>query len=455
MSGGPAGVVEAPGTLDPAVAEGFARQREHASALPRDPAQRRAAGAAAATALADRLRRENPGYARLWSERGPFPALDKAFLARHFDAFADGLPVTSLGAERFAAEAFRLGSRFDERHLVFTSSGSTGRPLPVVYGLRDFGRSIAAFADRAVLADRPDARSLLYVGLLDRHNGGNAWMWYLGGALHTVLADVFASPADLHDVVQRLRPDVILTRPHQLLAIGAAAAARGAALPAAHLLSVGEALQPEQRAGIAAYWGRPPHNSYSTVETGPLGYQDEPDRDELALYGELSHVELLDAAGEPVAVPGVPGRVVATTLYREVLPLVRYRIGDVAAWADEACTRLTFPLGRDTQVLTLRTARGSARMPELALWSLRAPGLRQYQIVQRAPDRLLVRCETVEGTRWPQLADEVREWVSVLVRRETGLRVEVACERVTALRPDRGSGKIKRIVPLPDGPAPA
>ena len=444
----------APGEL----ADGYLIQRGHHAGLPHDAAARRAASARAAVHLAHRLRDQNPGYVRLWREQpgtgpGPdaIPVLHKDFLAEHFDEFAAGLPVTADAAAAFAAAPFTPGSLFDAQHLVFTSSGSTGGPLPVVYTLEDFGRTLAALLDRAVFPDRPGAKSLLYIGLMDRHNGGNAWMYHLGGTLRTHLADVFAPTEELLDLVLELHPDVILTRPHLLLALGESAAARGTAPPPAHLLSVGEALQPEQRAGIVHRWGTAPHNSYSTVETGPLGYQDDVDREELAVYDELHHVELLDADNRPITAPGVPGRVVVTTLYRRTLPLVRYRIGDVAAWTDERMTRITFPLGRDTRTLHLHTATGSATMPELGLWSLRVEGLRQYQVVQSAANTLVVRCEPSGTVPWPDLAARVRAATDALVHAATGLSVRIECEPVAALVPDRASGKVKRVVPYQAG----
>src|SRR3712207_7841144 len=42
-----------------------------------------------------------------------------------------------------------------------------------------------------------------------------------------------------------------------------------------------------------------PHNSYSTVETGPLGYQEDPTTPALTPYDDLSLVELVDDAGRP------------------------------------------------------------------------------------------------------------------------------------------------------------
>lgn len=444
--------VTAPAVLDAGIAEGFRRQRAHRARLPDDPAARRLVNERAALALANRLRRSSPGYARLWEQHrgdGP-PVLERPFLAAYFDEFAAASPLTAARAGAFAAAPFRLGSRYDRDHLVFSSSGSSGRPLPVGYAVSDFGRTLEAFLARAVLASRPRARSLLYIGLMDRHNGGNAWMYYLGGALRTVLADVFAPAERLLAVLDQVRPEVVVTRPHLLRALGELAAAAGVPLPDAHLVSVGEALGSEQRAEIARRWSSPPHNSYSTVETGPLGYQRDPYQETLTLYDDLHHVELLDPDGAPVTTRGVPGRVVVTTLCRRTLPLVRYRVGDVAAWADDARSQLSFPLGRDTQVLCLRARGRSARLPELALWTLRVAGLRQYQLVQTAPDELVVRCELGEAARWPAVEREVRAVLASLVRERTGLDgVRVRCERVGALLPDRATGKISRVRPLP------
>ena len=51
-------------------------------------------------------------------------------------------------------------------------------------------------------------------------------------------------------------------------------------------------------------------------------------------------VEVLDDGGVSVA-PGEKGELVVTTLRREAMPLIRYRIGDVTAMVPEPC-----PCGR-------------------------------------------------------------------------------------------------------------
>jgi phenylacetate-CoA ligase len=439
------------GSTDDLIAEGFAKQRAHRREFEAiAPEERRRWAERAVRTLARRLREENPGYARLYetaSDSLQLPVLEKSRLGASFDEFATGTGATRASMAAFAAKPFSLGSRLDTKHLAFSSSGSSGEPLPVLHHVRDFGRSLEAFVARGVRGARPGAERLLYIGLLDRHNGGNAWMYYLGGHLDVVLADVFAEPGSLLDVVGEHRPDVVLTRPHLLRALAAAAAERGVALPQAHLLSVGEGLQPEQRREITAGWGSPPHNSYSTVETGPLGYQEDPALDELTVYDDLHLVELLDAGGVPVTEPGVPGRLVVSTLYRDVLPLIRYRVGDVASWRNAELTRLSFPHGRDTTVVRLSCSGGVMEMPELPLWSIVVPGVRQYQVVQTGPDSLLVRYEpsgTSSSTTGAALRDAV---FAKLAGQSCDNGVRVTTELVPALLPDRVSGKIKRVIP--------
>ncbi|WP_169791055.1 hypothetical protein [Streptomyces katrae] len=50
-------------------------------------------------------------------------------------------------------------------------------------------------------------------------------------------------------------------------------------------------------------------------------------------FTPYSVVEILDdATGEPVTEPGRPGRVVVTSLFRRLMPIIRYPAGDRAEW---------------------------------------------------------------------------------------------------------------------------
>src|SRR5262245_62770516 len=100
--------------------------------------------------------------------------------------------------------------------------------------------------------------------------------------------------------------------------------------------------------------------------------------------------------GSPCA-SGEVGEVVATGLLNDAMPLIRYRLGDYAAWAEEQ----TCPCGNPSAILThlegrlddyLVTSDGR-RIGRLSTGLKRSPTIHSAQIVQDRPDHayLLVR----------------------------------------------------------------
>jgi phenylacetate-CoA ligase len=73
-----------------------------------------------------------------------------------------------------------------------------------------------------------------------------------------------------------------------------------------------------------------------TAETGILGYECQAHH---GLHVPEDHlfVEVLDPDGEPVA-PGEEGELVVTTLKREAMPFIRYRLGDISALRTDQCS---------------------------------------------------------------------------------------------------------------------
>jgi phenylacetate-CoA ligase len=352
------------------LAEGFTRQRRRRNrrqGAPRSEWRRRAEWAT--VALARRLSRTNSGYRELYGEvrtwgLDTIPPLSRDRLRTGIDLFTADTGIDTAAADRFLADPFILGSRFNSEYVLFATSGSSGQRIHVPYHLRDLARSLEAFHWRTVPRPRSATRRLLYIGLLDRHNGGNAWMYYLGQIMDVQLDDVFADPRALLTKILTFRPDVIVTRPHVFVQIGRAATAKGVALPPARLISVGEPLQAGQREDISRHWEQRPHNSYSTVETGPVAFESEPASDYLDVYDDLHLVEILDEENRPVTEPGVTGQVTITTLYRESFPLIRYQPGDLVQWCDRGLGALSRPLGRVGTALALRWPGRTAEVPD-------------------------------------------------------------------------------------------
>lgn len=446
---------------DPLLSAGLALQSQHrAGWVSLSAEQRREQLSRNAVRLARRLAASHRGYAKLYDGRGELtsdtiPPMDKSSLLADLDAFTAAAGVDAEGAAAFLSRPFELGSRYDTERVLFTSSGSTGERLLVPYHLTDLGRSLAAFHSRAVAAQRPQARRLLYIGLLDRHNGGNAWMHHLAAIMEVRMAHLFDDQDKLLALILAFRPDVILTRPHLLYELGQRAHAEGQRVPDAHLLSVGDPLLPGATEEIERLWGHRPHNSYSTVETGPLGYQQDPDQRALTVYDDLSLVELLDDSGRTVVEVGRPGRIAVTTVYRSHFPLVRYLVGDVAHWQDTALTTLSFPYGRVGVRLALALP-GRAEPTVLEEAELTWPaldGVRDYQVRQTGPAALLVHYALSQAS----VAGE-QQHLELALRHALADMLDAAgvpvgavglvMERVSAIAPDLGSGKVKRLVPL-------
>tara|TARA_R100001039_G_C1850520_1_gene110742 strand:+ start:3369 stop:3659 length:291 start_codon:yes stop_codon:yes gene_type:complete len=54
-------------------------------------------------------------------------------------------------------------------------------------------------------------------------------------------------------------------------------------------------------------------------------------------------VEILDDHHQPCP-PGVPGRVVVTSLHSFAMPIIRYELGDLAEWGPPCACGLTWPV---------------------------------------------------------------------------------------------------------------
>ena len=86
----------------------------------------------------------------------------------------------------------------------------------------------------------------------------------------------------------------------------------------------------------ARAFGAPVANVYVTNELGVVGWSCPHRPDVLHMNDDSFVIEILGADGRP-APPGTVGEIVATPLFLHSMPLIRYRIGDLAARLDGRC----------------------------------------------------------------------------------------------------------------------
>ncbi len=115
-----------------------------------------------------------------------------------------------------------------------------------------------------------------------------------------------------------------------------------------------EPLLPWQRDVIAGAFGCDARESYGMSEA--VAGASECEHGVLHLWPEAGRVEVLDDDADEPAAPGATGRLVCTGLLNEVMPLVRYEVGDRGS-VDDAAGRCA--CGRDMPRLTALEGRST------------------------------------------------------------------------------------------------
>lgn len=289
-------------------------------------------------------------------------------------------------------------------HEVVTS-GSTGTPVRVLTTELS-GMLFDAVALREAFWHRRNFAGVVAVVRAPRipiPKGGKRaanWNRAIGAALvggPSVLFDCTRPAADLARSIARLDPDYLLIYPSLLAEILREAERQGLRFPAlAEVSTFGEHLSDEVRAAARAELDVPVCDVYSAEEVGYIALQC-PDCTAYHVQSETVLVEVLDPEGRACA-PGASGRVVVTPLHNFASPLLRYDIGDRAELGGPCtCGRglpvLTRILGRVRNMLVAPD--GTRFWPRLnALFKASGLPIRQFQVIQRAPDRLELRLAT-------------------------------------------------------------
>lgn len=201
---------------------------------------------------------------------------------------------------------------------------------------------------------------------------------------------------------RRERPTLLFGHAHSLYLLARTVADLGIddIRPRA-ILSTSMMLLAPERALIETVFGLRVFDRYGCEEVGLIGCECD---QHAGMHLNLDHVvvEFLRADGTPAA-PGEMGFVVVTDLINDVMPLIRYRVEDLAAPIAAAC-----PCGRGLPLMDRVAGRvadflfreDGARVAGISLIEntlTRIPGVEQMQIVQEQLDRIVLRIVPDEG----------------------------------------------------------
>ena len=199
-------------------------------------------------------------------------------------------------------------------------------------------------------------------------------------------------------------------------------------------------LEPQRRA-ISEAFGCPVANGYGGRDGGFIAHECPAGGMHLT---EDILVEVVDPEGNPCR-PGQEGEVVVTHLDNHVMPLIRYRMGDVSSLLPGRCpcgrgSALLGPVrGRTTDMVV--TPGGQVMHALSLIYVVRdLPGIEAFRIVQEAVDRLTVELVPAAG-----FGPEVAERLVQGLRRAMGAPVEVRL-RLRPEIPPEASGKHRYVV---------
>jgi phenylacetate-CoA ligase len=335
-------------------------------------------------------------------------------------------------ADRFLSRAPGPGTLFEAR-----TGGSTGRALTVYFDKRcqEFRNAAAMRSDRWAGRDMGVKTAAIWgnpptdESLKDRiRNALLSRLVYLDTmALNEQSVDVFVQ------MWRKERPKVIFGHSHSIYMLACYLQRRGIAdVRPQGIISTSMMLIESERKVIEEVFACAVTNRYGCEEVGLIAAEC-PKHEGLHINWEHAIVECLRPDGTPAG-PGEEGEVVVTDLVNRAMPLIRYRIEDVAVPSARACScgrpapMFERIVGRvaDFLVKTDGTLVAGVSLVERTLTKL--DGIDQMQIVQESINEIVL--NVVPG---PQFTREVEDALLGEFREVFGTQPTIVVNKVQAL----------------------
>jgi phenylacetate-CoA ligase len=279
-----------------------------------------------------------PHYRWAWSRAG----LTSEELAHFTLDQLQLLPLTEKEHIRRDPEAFLASGTPRRQMRTSVTNDSTRTPLAVRMTTETVQTWYAAYEARCrrwAGVDHTMSRAMIGGQRVVPQAAARQPFWRYNLAERQLYLSAFhIAPAHVEDYVRalnRYRPEYLVgdASAHFLLARLIEEAGRTVHSPRAVLLS-SESLTVTMRATLSRVYRCPVYDAYIGVE--PCCLASECEHHRLHVSPDVGTVELLDRQGRPVR-SGEAGEIVATGFINLDQPLVRYRMGDLAAWSDECC----------------------------------------------------------------------------------------------------------------------
>lgn len=402
------------------------------------------------------------------------PPVTKQELMENFPDWVTDPGVDREGVETFVSGPDRIGTRYLERYVVFSSSGTTGRPALFIHD----ECAASVYLALAVVRRFLPLLSLRAAGSFLRRGGRTASIVATGGHFTSSVIDGLARRRfprlseknrtvslllPLPELVRTLndfRPAVLGSYPTAMAVLADERESGRLRIEPVLALTGAEWLSPPSREKIASAFGCPVRDTYAASEFPGIAFDCGHGR--LHLNADWVILEPVDARYRPVPAGRPSHTVLLTNLANRVQPILRYDLGDSVTEISGPCPcGSPFPgihvEGRRDEVLHLRAETGTtvAILPmALATVVEETPGVRSYQIIQAGPARIRLRVEEAPGHVLRAVRVRVAERIRTYLSSQGlgSIEVEPAEERPVR---NAAGGKLRQIISDPGStPAP-
>jgi phenylacetate-CoA ligase len=358
----------------------------------------------------------------------------------------------ALGKDRVRSRPEQFLTRTPGGTDIFAvTSGTTGTPVKVWRTLESYREVVCSrdLVERWFLTERRLRRAAFTYRMIVPAPARRVWRMNLP-ELHVVLSSYHISAENLPSyerVLTRWRPQILDGAASELVELAALLRERGLRPHVPLVVSSSEMLPPSGRSLIRSVFGGAVTDVYGTSEE--IALAGECPAGSRHIFPNVGVIEAVDDDGRAVP-PGCAGRLLLTTLTNDLMPLVRFDIGDVGSVGDPGscpCGRTSPVLrelhGREDDVVVTTDGR---RISIFAFsLALHRDDLVALQLVQRQPDDFLVRAR-LTGTgadRRASFEEAVTLDIDRLLGPDPGRTVDFRYDEVIEKTP---GGKIRNVI---------
>jgi phenylacetate-CoA ligase len=293
--------------------------------------------------------------------------------------------------------------RSDKKNCIFKSTtGSTGVPLEVCFSSKGYDYSSSSYIFAFLECGLRLTDKLVSI----RHQAYISDSTYLFkillqkmGIFNWENISIFNPVESILESLRKSKPDVISTYPSMLLILSKKIKEQNiSGINPRLILTGGETLTDNNQNEIRKVFNSDIYRLYGTEEFSRLAFECK----ENSGYHIISDAVIIEVVKENRNVEaGEEGEIVVTGLFNYVMPLIRYKLGDIGTFSNEKCScGRGFPLiksikGRIDDFLTLPS--GKKISPRVINVIENIPGVSRYKTIQETKNRIVVNLVKGEG----------------------------------------------------------